>query len=60
MLEGAGDVSEVGRTAEQITVGRQHVRGRTREGWSPDDLDALDLRIGRAGQHRLEHLLTVR
>src|SRR4051812_28593235 len=60
MFESPRDVPEVGRSAEQVAVRLQHLDGRHGERRSSDDLHALDLGIGRAGQHRLEQLLAMR
>jgi hypothetical protein len=60
VLHGPAEVPKVGRAAQQVAVGIQHLDRRYREGGSPDDLHALDVGVGRPSHHRLEHLLTVR
>jgi hypothetical protein len=57
MLEGAGDITDVGRRAEQVAVGLQRVDGARRQSGTDDDLDSLDGVVTRTSEDRLEHLL---
>ncbi|CPA08459.1 Uncharacterised protein [Mycobacterium tuberculosis] len=60
MLESTTDVPQIGWGTQQIAVSLQHLDRRNRQGGSSHHLDALNLGIGRAGHHRLKHLLHVR
>jgi hypothetical protein len=42
MLHGSAEVPEVGRGAQQVTVGLKHLDRRDRERRSPNDLHAFD------------------
>ena len=49
-----GHVPEVGRRAEQVAVGVEHVGQRGRQGGPDNHIHPDDLRVTRAGQHGFE------
>jgi hypothetical protein len=57
MLERAGHVPDVGRSAEQVTIGLQYIDHGRSEGWPDHHLNALDLVGPRSADGRLEHRL---
>ena len=57
VLERAGHVADVGRGAEQVAVGLEHVGGRRGQGRPDHHLDVVDFVGPRAAHRGLEHLL---
>src|SRR6478752_6762928 len=57
MLESTAHVTEIGRAAQHVAVSLEHVGRRDGQRRPPHHLHALNLGIGGAGKHRLEHLL---